>query len=232
MNEGPISHVALVCFVADPFDPPGFERYGGGHLFIFDLGRYLVQNGFQITFITRLNDRRKSPLELLGPHCSICRLEVGPPEEIAPAAVGEYLEELSESFGERVAAHNLKLDAIHSHYWIAGEVARRFCSSRQIRHVHSVLSLGRLKPSEGQSQLRDECEVRVFNSADALVTVCDAEYSDLERLYPEVSLTNTSVIPYGVDPDVFYIRPQSERDFVCRQARGFEQGTGGAPRRS
>jgi hypothetical protein len=36
------------------------------------------------------------------------------------------------------------------------------------------------------------------------------------------------VIPYGVDPDVFYPRPQSESDFVRRQAHGFPKGSGTA----
>lgn len=223
MNEPPLARVGLICFVADPFDPPGFERFGGGHLFIFDLGRYLVQRGFQVSFITRLNADTKPEYELLGPRCDIHRLKVGPSEEIPPQEVGRFLDELSTSFENRLSEFDVVFDTIHSHYWIAGEVVRRSRQTRQFRHVHSVLSLGRLKPKEAQSPLRDACEVRVFNSADILLTVCDNELDDLKHLYPEVTTENHLIVPYGVDPDVFFARPQSEYDFVRRQTRRFEQ---------
>lgn len=217
------ARIALVCFIADPFDPPGFDRFGGGHLFIFDLGRYLVRNGFHVTFVTRLNSPQKPLFDVLGPRCSIYRLAVGPAMEIDPSSVGELVGELATSFEQTIEKSGLEFDAIHSHYWIAGEVARRFCKSRHIRHIHSVLSLGRLKPGFRSQPIRDSCEVNVFRSADILLTVCNSELSDLERLYPEVSLTKTHTIPYGVDPDVFYIRPQSESDFVRRQTSRFKK---------
>lgn len=230
--EAGTPHIAQVCFVADPFDPPGHERYGGGHLFIFDLGRFLVQRGHRVTFFTRKNSETKPAFEELGPLCSIYRLEVGPPEEIPPPTVGLYVDELASAFEEACVTRGLDFTALHSHYWIAGEVVRRFRAHHPARHVHSVLSLGRLnrekgEASGGDSSLRDECEVRVFNSADAVLTVCPSEQADLSRLYPEVAPSNLYVIPYGVDPDVFYPRPQSESAFVRRQAHGFPKGPGG-----
>jgi glycosyltransferase involved in cell wall biosynthesis len=223
-------HVALVCFIADPFDPPGYERYGGGHLFLFDLGRFLVQKGLNVSYFTRRNAPSKPTYERLGPLCSIHRLDVGPPEEIDPPVVGTFLDSLSSAFEKLIEAQNLRYVTIHSHYWIAGEVVRRFCSNHRIRHVHSILSLGRLNREKGKHErkeltmLRDDCEVRVFNSADALIAVCANEYADLTKLYPEVGNSNTHIIPYGVDPDVFYPRPESQSDFVRRQTNGFTQG--------
>jgi D-inositol-3-phosphate glycosyltransferase len=229
--EPVIPHIALICFIADPFDPPGHERFGGGHLFIFDLGRFLVQNGYRVTFFTRRNNAVKAAFEELGPLCSIHRLPVGPAEEIPPEFVGRLLDELSIAFEKIIEERKLEFAALHSHYWIAGEVVRRFCVTHPVRHIHSVLSLGRLKrekaePRTASTALRDECEIRVFNSADAVLTVCPSERSDLQRLYPDVNLSKTLIIPYGVDPDVFYPRPQSECDFVRRQTFGFAKGTG------
>jgi D-inositol-3-phosphate glycosyltransferase len=223
-------HIALVCFIADPFDPPGYERFGGGHLFLFDLGRFLIQSGYRVTFFTRKNSETKASFDELGPLCSIYRLEVGPAAEIHPDAVGTYLDALSKAFAEIVESTGAEFAAIHSHYWIAGEVTRRFCLKQQTRHVHSVLSLGRLNREKGEavtkiSPLREECEVRVFNAADALLTVCPSERDDIRRLYPEVDLSRAYIIPYGVDPDVFYPRPQSERDFVRRKALGLAKGS-------
>jgi D-inositol-3-phosphate glycosyltransferase len=230
MNSG-IPHIGLVCFIADPFDPPGHERFGGGHLFLFDLGRFLVQSGYIVTFFTRKNSPTKASFDKLGSLCSIYRLDVGPAEELSPTVVGTYLDDLSQAFAETLDNNKIAFTAIHSHYWIAGEVVRRFCLEHPMRHVHSVLSLSRLNREKGEpvteiTAIREECEAQVFNAADALLTVCPSEYDDIRRLYPEVDLSKTYIIPYGVDPDVFYPRPQSERDFVRRTALGITKGLG------
>src|SRR5437764_10062194 len=121
-------HIALICFIADPFDPPGHERYGGGHLFIFDLGRFLVQEGYRVTYFTRRNNPEKAAYDELGPLCSIHRLEVGPAEELPPPSVGQYLDNLSSAFEKTIEERKLEFTTLHSHYWIAGEVVRRFCA--------------------------------------------------------------------------------------------------------
>jgi D-inositol-3-phosphate glycosyltransferase len=223
-SENP--HIGLVCFIADPFDPPGHERYGGGHLFIFDLGRFLVQQGYRVSFFTRRNSLTKPTFDQLGSLCSIYRLDVGPPEELAPAIVGTYVDDLFRAFEATLHDGNLEFSALHSHYWIAGEIVRRFCAERNVRHIHSVLSLGRVnrekkESSYGSSLDRESREVAVMNSADAVIVVCPSELADVVRLYPEVDSSRIHTIPYGVDPDEFYPRPQSEGDFVRRQTLGF-----------
>jgi len=226
-----LRHIGLVCFVADPFDPPGHERYGGGHLFIFDLGRFLVQGGYQVSFFTRKNSLGKPSFDQIGPLCSIFRLDVGPPEELPPAIVGSFVDRLSNSFEATIAERKLQFSALHSHYWIAGEVVRRYCAKHHPRHIHSVLSLGRVNSEKGESritssQVREQCEIGVMNSADAVIVVCPSERADIERLYPEIDSSRIHTIPYGVDPDVFYPRTQSESDFVRRQTIGFPKGSG------
>lgn len=221
-----VPRIGLVSMIDDPFDPPGFERFGGGQLFIFDLGRFLVQEGYHVTFVSRLNSSSKAVFDEIGPLCEIYRLAVGPAEELWPGTVGIYLDELCFSFQALLYKAKFQFTAIHSHSWIAGEVVRRFRSECQVRHVHSIQSLGRANRENGEplgpsATVRDECELLVFRSADALIALSAPQYSNLQRLYPEVDLTRTHIIPHGVDPDVFYPRPQSERDFVRRQALGF-----------
>src|ERR1017187_5545364 len=112
------SQIALVCFIADPFDPPGYERFGGGHLFRFDLGRFLVQHGYSVVFFTRRNSSDKPTFDQIGPLCSIHRIMAGPPQELDPSIVGGYIDELAAAFEELIGSHVQRLTAIHSHYWI------------------------------------------------------------------------------------------------------------------
>ena len=231
------THVVQFCLTDDPFDPPGHERFGGGHLFVFDLGRYLVRSGARVTFVTRLNAPDKPLHQSLGPRCEIFRVPSGPPADLTPSSLGGSLEELHEASRNVLGTVLDTVDVIHSHNWISGHVAMRIAAAARVRHIHSILSLGRIKarlleePSE-TDPLRDEAELQVFQRAHHLVAVCPDELESLRELYPEISHDRVSIIPHGLDPDVFYPRPQDPGDFLRRSAARFEEGTHDIPGRA
>jgi hypothetical protein len=126
--------------------------------------------------------------------------------EIPPSEVGTMLNELEQATDGILRKGGF--DVIHSQYWIAGEVIRRLNVSLGLKHVHYMLSFGRQKASRGEEKgitdtLRDECEVNVFNAVDCLIAQCPSEASDLLAFYPEVNQKHISIIPHGVDIDVF-----------------------------
>jgi D-inositol-3-phosphate glycosyltransferase len=218
----------MISVIDDPFDPPGGERFGGGHLFVFDLGRFLIRRGHRVTYITRLNDPRKLDKEQLGPMCTVYRLRVGPLSDVPPSELGGFLAEMT-SQSLALLDNISSFDAIHSHYWLSGIIAREIAARWPTHHVHSLLSLGRVRKSVGEElrpgdEKRDRDEVRVFNEADRLIACCPAEKKDLQALYPEIRHQRIYIIPYGVDNDVFLPRPESSHDFVRRTARRFTQG--------
>lgn len=217
----------MVCLTDDPFDPPGWDRFGGGHLFVFDLGRYLVRLGWRVDYLTRRNAPEKAPYEQLGTRCSVTRLTVGPAEDVPPLALYPYLHDLTVAAREAVATRPSH-SVIHSHNWLSGAVALAI-REPTARHVHSILSLGRVRWAQGEEpqaddRFRDQLEVDLFRAADVLVTVAPSERDDLRRLYPEIAHDRIAVVPYGVDPDVFYPRPESPDHFVRRQARRCAEG--------
>ncbi|HEY4640618.1 MAG TPA: glycosyltransferase [Thermoanaerobaculia bacterium] len=218
----------MLCLTDDPLDPPGWERFGGGHLFVFDLGRYLVRLGFQVDYLTRRNAAFKLFFESLGPLCTLTRLDVGPTTDLAPLDLHAHLDDLTIA-AQSVVRDRPAYDVIHSHNWLSGAVARAVVSEKT-RHVHSILSLGRLRLALGEESiegdsLRDELEVQIFRDADVLVAVAPSEREDLLRLYPEVQHDRIVIVPYGIDPEVFDPRPQSPDHFILRQARRSAQGS-------
>jgi D-inositol-3-phosphate glycosyltransferase len=226
-------HILMLSVIDDPFDPPGGERFGGGHLFVFDLGRYLIRKGHYITYLTRANDPGKSEKEQLGSMCTIHRLRVGPLSDVPPVELGPFVPELtlkSIALLDEIGS----FDVIHSHYWLSGIVARELAARRPTHHVHSLLSLGRVRRVAGEeSKLgdveRDRGEIRVFTEADRLIACCPAERRDLQTLYPEIPHNHICIVPYGVDCDVFLPRPESSRDYVRRTTRRFAQGAADVP---
>jgi hypothetical protein len=198
--------VIIICFINDPFDIPGGKRIGGGHLVLSELGEYLVSAGVDVTFITRLNDKNKETYKELGPMCRILRLSVGAPVEMPPSEVGNLLDEL-EAATQMVLEHT-DIDVVHSQYWISGEVIRRIKEKRSFKHIHYMLSFGRQKVARGEQKnstdnLREQCEVKVFNSVDCIIAQCPSEAADLKLFYPEISHKRIAIIPHGVDSYVF-----------------------------
>lgn len=69
---------------------------------------------------------------------------------------------------------------IHSHYWIAGSVIMDYCKVNHIRHIHTVLSIGKVKHELGEpispiDKIRNKNEEAVYQSADALLLICPDE---------------------------------------------------------
>jgi len=220
-------HVGMITYIADPFDPPGYERFGGGHLFIYDLGRFLIQSGFKLTYVTRLNTLEKSLHQRIGYTCEINRLEVGPAEEIPPHQVALLLDDLYDATRNLLNNLTTPVDVLHSHYWIEGVVASRLRKEFNFRHVHSILSLGRLKRNLGEAinptdELRDAGEMEVFRSADVLIAVCPDEHNNLLKFYNDIPLSNAVIIPYGVNTNVFCPRPESAGNYVRRATERFK----------
>lgn len=199
--------IAIVCFINDPFDEPGGKRIGGGHLVLRELAEYLVCRGFDVTLVTRLNSPAKQTFQSFGPLFRIHRLPVGPASEMSPAAVGFMIDELELSAAQ--VLENIEgLVALHSQYWIGGEVCRRINLRLKLRHVHHMLSFGRQKRQRGEASspsdlLRERCEIAVANAVDIIVAQCPSEARDLMAYYPELDHRRIVVIPHGIDVDAF-----------------------------
>jgi glycosyltransferase involved in cell wall biosynthesis len=216
--------ILLLTLTDDPFDPAGVGRFGGTHAFFFDLTRQFVRMGHDVTIVTRLNDRSKPRFQSLGPVCCIHRVAIGPPLEIDHHSLGHFRDALIAS----VLALPLgsRFDVLQTSNWLSGAVGLALVPGIADKHVHHLLSLGRVRLGLGEEptshdQARDEWESRILASADALVCVTEDEQNALERLYPDVPKHKVAIIPYGIDPDDFSPRPGDAHDYLRRSSSRF-----------
>ena len=216
--------ILLLTLTDDPFDPAGVGRFGGSQAFFFDLSRQLVRMGHVVTIVTRLNDPVKPSFQALGPLCSVHRLAVGPAAEVAHHSLGHLREDLSAGvLALRLGEH---FDILQTSNWLSGAVGLALVPRIADRHVHHLLSLGRVRLVLGEElsphdKDRDEWECRVIAAADALVCVTEDERNALEGLYPDVPKQKVVIIPYGIDPVVFSPRPGDAYDYLRRSSNGF-----------
>ncbi|WP_321472891.1 glycosyltransferase [uncultured Paludibaculum sp.] len=216
--------VLLLTLTDDPFDPPGAGRFGGSHAFYFDVSRQFVRMGHDVTIVTRLNDSSKPRFQKLGPLCRVHRVEVGPPEEVDHHSLGCLSDNLVA--GVRSLGFEHRFDVLQTSNWLSGIVGLAFVPCLADKHVHHLLSLGRVRLALGEERsphdkARDESECSIFASADALVCVTNEEREALERFYPDVARDKVTIIPYGIDSDIFSPRPSDAYDYLRRSGGRF-----------
>jgi glycosyltransferase involved in cell wall biosynthesis len=216
--------ILLLTLTDDPFDPAGVGRFGGAQAFFFDLSRQFVRMGHYVTIVTRLNDPGKPCVQALGPLCCVYRVNIGPRLEVDHHSLGHLREELIAS----VLALPLedRFDILQTSNWLSGAVGLALVPSIADKHVHHLLSLGRVRLALGEEpsshdRVREEWECRIFTSADALVCVTKDEQDALERLYPDVATDKVNIIPYGIDPTIFSPRPGDAYDYLRRSSSRF-----------
>jgi len=219
-------HIVLMCFIADPFDPIGTNRAGGGHIYLLDLARFLVQQGYNVSFVTRKNHPNKPDQDQLGSYFTIYRIECEEKAEISPDIVGHSLECLKVKtflLFEKLSPIHI----IHSHYWISGMIASLYCDNNSIRHIHTVLSIGKIKQSLGEpisdiDEFRNNCEEKIYRSANALLLTCPNEKSNFIRFYPNVDRNKLYVIPNGINTNIFYPREITSNNYFSEASNRFK----------
>lgn len=222
--------LAVFSYIDDPFDPPGEQKFGGGQAFMFELGRWLVRLGHDVTFVTQLNDSTKLEFETLGPHARIYRVRAGEVKYKAGEEASEDIDTLVSGTLDILGDIDC-FEFIHAQYWISGAIALDFLKARGERTplFYYPLSFGRIKRGRGphadpHAECRERIEPDVLARADTIVVGTPTERDQLREHYPEVSPNQILLSPLWYDADVFRPRPEPAHDFVRRAARRFAQG--------
>ena len=221
--------IALLALNDDPIDTPGRGRYGGSHVFVFDLARYLVRSGHRVDIITRRDSKDKPHLQTFGDRCRIHRLDIGEPVEMEYHSVGELDQEIRASIIDFLKKNQINFDIVHSYCWPSGNASIYMKEIIDFRFIHSILSMGRLSRYLKDTQkkcdkFRDQSEIKIFNSADLIIAVSPQEVKDLRFHYPEIRHDRFAIVPYGVDEEKFTPRTQSSDNHFLRAAADFSQG--------
>jgi D-inositol-3-phosphate glycosyltransferase len=218
----------VLAYIDDPLDPPGEGRLGGGQSFIFDLGRCFVRQGFDVTYVTQLNDQEKSEFERLGPRCRLHRIRVGEARYKIGEELGYEIDELTEKTLNLAREHQ-PIDLIHAQYWVSGAVAIKLKAEFGSTVFLYPLSFGRGKRTNMQlgdrlAVRREEIEPGVLEACDHIVVGTPEERQILRNHYPEIRDEQILLAPLWNDAIIFHPRPEPADHYVRRSARRFTEG--------
>lgn len=202
----------MISLHTSPLDQPGTGDAGGMNVYVLELARRLGRLGVDVDVMTRATSSRHAPVVEVADHVRVHHLVAGPYEGIdkvdLPAQLCTFAREV---LRQEAVAPRGHFDAVHSHYWLSGQVGALARDRWGVPLVHSMHTMAKVKNAAlalgdaPEPAVRVIGEEQVVDAADLLVANTDREADELVSLYG-AEPSRVRVIHPGVDLDRF--RPQ------------------------
>jgi D-inositol-3-phosphate glycosyltransferase len=198
-------------------EAPGGGDAGGLNVYVVETARRLAQAGVEVEVFTRATTGALPPTVEMAPGVLVHNVTAGPYEGLGKADLPAQLCAFTSAVLRAEAARDPGwYEAIHSHYWLSGQVGWLARDRWRVPLIHSAHTLAKVKNAalaDGEapeSLVRIVGEEQVAGEADRLVAPTGAEAAQLVDLYG-ADPGSVVTIPPGVDLDMFgpTARPQS-----------------------
>jgi D-inositol-3-phosphate glycosyltransferase len=222
--------VALLSVHTSPLEAPGAGDAGGLNVYVVETARRLAQAGVEVEVFTRATTAALPPTVEMAPGVVVHNVTAGPYEGLGKVDLPAQLCAFTAAVLRAEAAREPGwYEAIHSHYWLSGQVGWLARDRWRVPLIHSAHTLAKVKNAalaDGEapeSLARIVGEEQVVAEADRLVAPTHAEAAQLIDLYGADPDAVVTVAP-GVDLDLF--RPDrgpESRHFIQSLPRPLSQ---------
>lgn len=179
-----MEYVLVITIHADPAMAPGYEEWGGTHVYMKELIDGFAARKIKCVMFTR-KGMNFLDIEEYSDYCTVIRLSNGEAKPIDKTLLWKYHEYNLAQIQAFIDTHG-KPRVIHSVYWNSGRIAMELGRENDIPFVHSVISNSRGRTSRGATEaapFRSEYEQQIFTSAKVVICVSDEERDDIVNLY-------------------------------------------------
>ncbi|MGB0102185.1 MAG: D-inositol-3-phosphate glycosyltransferase [Nocardioides sp.] len=199
----------MISLHTSPLDQPGTGDAGGMNVYVNELSRRLAARGIEVDIFTRATSSALDPVVEAGPGITVRHIHAGPFEGLTKGELPGQLCVFAREVLRAEAAHPVgHYDAVHSHYWLSGQVGALARDRWGVPMVHSMHTMAKVKNdalAEGDTPeplARVIGEEQVVEAADMLIANTDLEAGQLVDLYG-ADPARVEVVHPGVDLDVF-----------------------------
>jgi len=213
----PIRRLAMISLHTSPLDQPGVGDAGGMNVYVIELAKRLAHQGIEIDIFTRATTSSLPPVVEAYDGVSVRHIHAGPFEGLTkdelPGQLCVFAREVLRAEAAQPLGH---YDAVHSHYWLSGQVGALARDRWGVPLVHSMHTMAKVKNAalargdKPEPTARIIGEEQVVEAADMLIANTDLEAKQLINLY-DADAGRVEVVHPGVDLSVF--RPV-DRDAV------------------
>lgn len=205
MRVDAVRRVAMISLHTSPLDQPGTGDAGGMNVYVLELARQLVARGVEVDIFTRATSSRLPAVAAADDGVLVRHVHAGPFEGLAKGDLPGQLCAFAREVLRTEAAHPLgHYDAVHSHYWLSGQVGALARDRWGVPLIHSMHTMAKVKNealAEGDTPepaARVIGEEQVVDAADMLIANTDLEAKQLIELY-DADPGRVEVVHPGVD---------------------------------
>ena len=200
--------IAMISVHSCPLATLGGKETGGMNVYIRELCRELAKEGFLIDIFTRSQNPSIPQVVNLNERVRVIHLKAGYEAPYDKNQVWSHLPEFLDAMERFSYKEGTVYDLIHSHYWLSGWVGARLSSKWNIPlltmfHTMAYFKDKVLSPlGKSEPPLRSQVETQLVEHSDHIVVSSHREKVEMVWNY-NASSEKISVIPCGVDPDLF-----------------------------
>ena len=215
ITDRAIDRLAMISLHTSPLDQPGTGDAGGMNVYVIELARRLATQGIEVDIFTRATSSELPPVVEAADGVSVRHIHAGPFEGLTkgelPGQLCVFAREVLRSEAAQPVGH---YDAVHSHYWLSGQVGALARDRWGVPLVHSMHTMALVKNDAlatgdtPEPAARIIGEQQVVEAADMLIANTDIEAKQLINLY-DADPGRVEVVHPGVDLAVF--KPVDER---------------------
>ncbi len=210
-----MERVAMISLHTSPLDQPGTGDAGGMNVYVLELSRRLAKRGVEVDIFTRATSSELAPVVAAGEGIQVRHVPAGPFEGLSkaelPGQLCVFAREVLRAEATQLPGH---YDALHSHYWLSGQVGALARDRWGVPLVHSMHTMAKVKNEAlalgdtPEPAVRVHGEEQVVAAADALIANTAREAEQLIDLYGAAP-DRVEVVHPGVDLDVFRPMPRA-----------------------
>jgi len=206
----------MISLHTSPLDQPGTGDAGGMNVYVIALAKRLVAQGVEVDIFTRATSSQLAPVVQAGDGVVVRHVHAGPFEGLTKAELpGQLCVFAREVLRTEAAKPAGYYDAVHSHYWLSGQVGTLARDRWRVPLIHSMHTMAKVKNealAEGdlpEPTARVIGEQQVVEAADQLIANTDLEAKQLINLY-DADAGRVEVVHPGVDLDLFRPQPRQQ----------------------
>lgn len=204
--------IALISLHSCPLGILGSLGVGGMNTYILNLSRVLSETRNETYIFTRSHGDCCFNINTLGNGVKLIHIPIGSIEDSK-----DDLFQLTDGFATEILNYininNLKLDIIHSHYWLSGKVSVEVSEAIDVPFVTTFHTLAKTK-SRATSIVnehieREQTEQSIMDKSAGILVLSEIELTDIDFLY-DVNRDKITVISPGLDTNMFSPVPKNE----------------------
>lgn len=204
--------IAFISEHASPLATLGGVDSGGQNVYVAEVCKQLVANGYCIDVFTRREDKATPAVVNWLPGIRVVHINAGPAEIVAKEELLQYMDDFSKNTIAFIKQQQISYALIHANFFMSGLVASNIKKALHIPYVITFHALGLVRQAHQKEMdkfppQRVDIEKYLVQDADGIIAECPQDKEDLIHYYNAPSHKIT-IIPCGFSGNEFYPVPK------------------------